>query len=188
MQTVRLHDPSRRPAEWTGIIRAGQFAVFARHDTTGAACDADGQPFAAIDEATCVLFDSLNEARAFCEAAVQRHPSLRFDVFDADGRTRPPLLIVVHPDRAVLIETAPAQMRKRQLIAWSLIAAGLPLVVYAYVEFGDREREIILPAFLGLNMILVAGRLLWMNFALRETERVREERLAQALAGELRKT
>jgi hypothetical protein len=163
---------------WTGIIRAGQFAAFAKNDATGVACDGDGRPFASDLAATCLLFDSIEEARGWCEAAVQRQPSLRFDIFDADGRVRPPLLTVLHPDRAATLDTSPAQMRRRRTIAWGLMAAGLPLVIYSYVESG--EREIILTAFLGINMIVVAGRLLWMNLAIRETERAREARLVEA--------
>jgi hypothetical protein len=40
----------------------------------------------------------------------------------------------------------------------------------------------ILPAFLGINMVIIGGRLLWLNLALRETERARERRLASASA------
>lgn len=93
-------------------------------------------------------------------------------------RARPPILSVLHPDRAAALETSPREMRKRQVIAWTLVAAGIALVVYAYLEFG--ERDIILPAFLGINMIIIAGRLLWMNLTLRETERERERRLTAA--------
>jgi hypothetical protein len=63
------------------------------------------------------------------------------------------------------------------MIAWALIVLAIPLIVYAYLE--TREHDIILPAFVGINMILIGLRLLWMNFALRETERLREARLRQ---------
>ena len=175
MRIVRLHDPGRRPAAWTDIILPGQFAVFATDDATGVPCDMDGVRFAAGAE-TCAIVDSIDEARVVCETALQQHPSIRFDVFDSDGRTRPPILTVLHPDRADALETSPRQMRKRQVIAWALIIAGIPLMVFASVEY--RERDIILPAFLGINMVIVGGRLLWMNLALRETERTRERRLA----------
>jgi len=175
---VRLYDPGRRPADWSELIRPDQFAVFAADGAAGAPCDLEGIRFAAGAE-TCAIVDSIAEARAICDAAVQRHPTLRLDVFEADGRTRPPILTIVHPDRVAALETSPRQMRTRQAIAWTLILAGVPLIVYAYVEF--REHDIILPAFLGINMIVIGGRLLWMNFALRETERAREHRLETAL-------
>ena len=164
--------------EWTDLIRPGQFAVFAKIDATGRSCDTEGQPFPNQDAATCVIVESIADARAFCEDVVRRHPALRLDVFDVEGRTQPPLLTVLHPERAAALETSPRQMRQRQVMAWGLIAAGIPLVIFAYVE--HRERDIILPAFLGINMIIIGGRLLWMNLALRETERARERRLDSA--------
>jgi len=176
MQVVRLHDAGRRPASWTEMIRDGQFAIFAKDEANGGVpCDAAGARFPDAEAATCLIVDSLDEARAICEAAVRAHPTLRLDVFDADGRTRPPLLTIMHPSRAAQIETAPRQMRTRRLSAWLLILGGIPLIAYAYVEV--RDHDVILPAFLGINMILFGLRLLWLNLALRETERARSERL-----------
>ena len=178
---LRLHDPARRPADWTEIIRDGQFAVFARDERAGVACDVEGTRFADAASATCAVFDSIEEARGFCETAVERHPAVRFDVFDAEGRTRPPLLTVVNAQRAAALETSPRKTRVRRAIGWALIVAGVPLMIFAYVEF--RERDIILPAFLGINMVLIGTRLLWMNLVVRETERAREQRLARASKG-----
>ena len=176
MQVVRLHDASRRPANWTEIIRPGQLAIFASDSGSGAARDLEGAPCARGAE-SCAIVDSLDEARAVADDAVRRHPALRLDVFDSDGRARPPLLTVLHPDRAGALEQSPVQMRRRRAIAWALILAGLPQVVYAYLEFDNRERDIILPLFVGINLMLFGGRMLWLNLALRETERTREERL-----------
>lgn len=181
MHVVRLHDPSRRPVSWTDIIRDGQVAAFAKDEATGVPCDAQGAPLACPADASCAIFDSFDEARAFCDDAVSRNPSLHFDVFDAGGRTRPPLLTVLHPSRSGRLETSPRQMRNRQAAAGGLIAVGLALLVYAYVEYDDHD--IILPTFFGINMVLIALRLLWMNLALRETERARVTRVAQAHAG-----
>ena len=184
MQALRAYDPTRRPASWTDIIRPGQFAAFVKDAASGVPCDADARPFSDRDAVTCIIFASFAEARAFCEAAVERHPSLRFDVFDAEGRTRPPLLTITSADRASGIETAPAQMRTRRLIAWTMIVLGVPLLVYAYAEF--HQREIVLATFIGINMILYGARLLWMNMALRETERARQARVAQVTGEETR--
>lgn len=173
---MRLHDASRRPANWTDIIRPGQLAVFASDGVSGAARDLDGAP-AAKGAESCAIVDSIEEARAVCDAAVRRRPSLRLDVFDAEGRARPALLTVVHADRAAALEQSAPQMRRRRAIAWTLVLLGLPQVIYAYVQYDNRERDIVLPAFIGINMILFGGRLLWLNLALRETERTREERL-----------
>jgi hypothetical protein len=177
VQIVRLYDPSRRPANWTEIIGPRQLAIFTTDSVSGAPRDLDGARFAAADLVSCAIVDSLDEARAVCAAVLSTHPSLRLDVFDREGRTRPPLLTVLHPDRAASLEQGPSQMRRRRAIAWTLIGLGVPQVVYAYLEGGNRERDIVLPVFIGINMILFGGRLLWLNLALRETERAREERL-----------
>jgi hypothetical protein len=182
VQIVRLHDPSRRPAGWMDIIRPGQFAVFASDADSGGPRDLEGARLATAD-AVCAIVDTLEEARAVCDAAVALHPALRLDVFDAEGRARPPLLTVAHPQRAAALEHAPRQMRTRRIIGWSLIAFGVPQVVYAYLESANRDRDIVLPAFIGINMILFGGRLLWLNLALRETERAREARIAAVTAG-----
>jgi hypothetical protein len=57
VRELRIYDASRRPASWAEIVRPGQFVAFAT--------PSDG---------TCVLFDSLDEARAFCEAGVLAAP------------------------------------------------------------------------------------------------------------------
>lgn len=157
------------------IVRPGQVAVFAKDLDSGAPCDTDGRPFADAAQATCVIFDSLSAAQAFAEATLAKAPGMRLDIFDAAGRANPPLVTLLHPSRARDADTHPRVLRKRQIIAWALIAAGIPLIVFAYLE--HERREIILPAFLGINMLLAAGRLLWFNLGIRETERARRERL-----------
>jgi hypothetical protein len=174
MPTLRLHDPGRRPANWTEIIGAGQFAAIARDLDAGTVCDLDGRPFADSAVATCAVFDSFPEARAACEAAVLSAPGIQIDIFDAHGRANAPLLSVVHPDRAAEGEGNARAVLKRRIIAWVLIAASVPALVLAYVIGGAHS---VLPGFLGLNLLLIGGRLLWFNLALRETERARHERL-----------
>ena len=159
------------------MVRPGQFVMFAKGLDSGVPCDADGRPFADLAQATCVIADSLAEAQALAEAAVARTPSIRIDIFDHEGRAHAPLLTVLHPSRAQAADTHPNVLRTRRLIAWALIAAGIPLIVFAYVE--HTRREIILPAFIGINMLIAAGRLLWFNLGVRETERVRQDRLRQ---------
>jgi hypothetical protein len=164
VQVVRIHDPARRPPGWTGIIRPGQFVAFAT--------PSDG---------TCVIVDSLAEARAYCEAAVQAAPATRFDVFDAQGRAESPLLTVVHPSRARALDTHPRAIQRRRVIGWSLIIGGAVLLIWTYWQFPDIEA--IFPGVIGINMILAGGRLLWFNLVVRETESARGERLAKAESG-----
>jgi hypothetical protein len=160
VHVLTIHDPQRRPASWAEIIQPGQLAAFAT--------PSDG---------TCVLFDSLAEARAWCEAAVTAAPDARFDVFDAEGRAHPPLLTVVHPSREQALDTHPRALRKRRVIGWALIAAGIPLIVYAC--WIPTDISVIFPGVIGINLLLAGGRFLWFNLGVRETERAREERLAK---------
>lgn len=180
MHVLRLHDPGRRPASWTEIIQPRQFAAFAKNLDTGAVSHPDGQPFADPSEAACFVFDSLDEARSFCEAATSRAPAVRFEIFDAAGRANPPLLTVMHPARAGSAETDPSALRRRRVIAWTLIACAIPTLVLAY-RLRDGGHQIF-AGFVGLNLLVAAGRLLWFNLAVRETEAVRQQRIADATA------
>jgi len=42
MQAVRIDDPARSPRGYMGIVRPGQFVVFAKDGTSGRPTDADG--------------------------------------------------------------------------------------------------------------------------------------------------
>lgn len=164
------------------MLRPGQFVVFGKDLASGTPSDFAGRPYSDPSLAECGVAASIDEARAFAEAAVAQAPALRLDIFDHEGRTHPPLLTVLHPSRADAADTHPRVLRKRQVIAWALIAIGIPLIVFAIVERHDRE--IILPAFLGINMLIAAGRLLWFNLGVRETERIRQERLRTHAGGD----
>ena len=155
---VVIHDPARRPASWAEIVRPGQFVAF-------------GSP----SDGTCVLFDSLAEARAFCEAAVQSAPASQYDLFDAEGRAHPPLLTIVHPTRAHFLDAHPRAVHKRRVLGWALIAAGIPPIIYAC--WIPTDIEVIFPGVIGINLIIAGGRFLWFNLGVRETERARHERL-----------
>ena len=155
--------------------------MFARDLETGATCSAAGEPFADPDQATCVVFDSFEAARAFCESGVQALDRLRFDIFDATGRANPPLLTVLHPARAGALETDGATLSRRRAIGWAMVAAAVPTLLLAY-RLRDGGHQIF-AGFIGLSLLVSAGRLLWFNLGVRETERWREERLARALSG-----
>jgi hypothetical protein len=177
VQPLRIHDPNRRPASWSEIVTAGQFVAFAKNIDSGAPCDAGGRAFADSSEGTCVLFDSLGEARAFCTAAVISFPAVRFDLFDAQGRSESPLITFVHPSRSEVLDDHPGGHRRRRVIAWLLIAAGGLLIIYAC--WIPTDIKVIFPGVIGINMLIAGGRLLWFNLGIRETERARLERLKQ---------
>ena len=164
MQVVSIYDPARKPASWAEIIRPGQFVAFAT--------PSDG---------TCILFDSLAEARTHCEAGVLAAPALQYDVFDAEGRAQPPLLTIVHPSREAALDSHPRAQHKRRMIGWALIAAGIPPIIYAC--WIPTDIKVIFPGFIGINLLIAGARFLWFNLGVRETERAREARVAKVDAG-----
>jgi len=178
VQVLRLHDPGRRPASWTEIIQPRQFAAFAKNLDTGAPSDPDGQPFPDPSQVACLVFDSLDDARDFCEQATRRAPAVQFDIFDAAGRANPPLLTVVHPSRVGAVETDPSALRRRRLIAWTMMIAAVPTLAFAY-SLRDGGHQIF-AGFVGLSLLVAAGRLLWFNLAVSETEELRQQRVADA--------
>lgn len=174
---MRLDDPERRPRSYTDLLRSGQIVAFAKSVETGLPCDASGRQFDDPSAGICLVFDSVAEARTYCETAVRSCPAVRFDVFDSEGRVHPPLLTVLHPSREGALDSNPRGMRHRRVIAWLLIAGSVPTMAYAY--FMVSGVDAILGGFIGINLLFVGGRLLWYNLAIRETEREREERLAR---------
>lgn len=173
---LQLHDPARRPASWTEIVRRGQFVAFSRFVDGGGLCDAEGRVFPSESEVTCLLFEDFAEARRFCEARVQHCRSVAFDIFDSTGRVNPPLLVVVHPSRAAVLDGNPRQARIRKRSAAALAAGALPLFWYDYWSSGGL---LILPTILGINMLLAAARLVQLTAAYADAERRRLERLRQ---------
>jgi hypothetical protein len=174
VEIIRVHDPQRRPHNWTDVIRPGQFVAFAKLLDSGGSCDADGRPFATPSVATCLLFDTIEEAASFCTQHATKHPGVSFEIFDAAGRVNPPLLVVVDPSRASSVDNNPRSIRLRQYAAIALILCALALFWVDYSQEGDL---LILPTIVGVNMLLAAGRLLQMTTSMRAAERERQERL-----------
>lgn len=176
MIALRLFDPSRTPTSWTEIIRRGEYVAFAKTIDTGAPCDADGQPFRDASEATCLLFESLQQAESFCRHQVEIGPDVRFEIFDSTGRASPPLLIVVHPAKRARLEGNPRGMRARTWGATILLAIAAVSFWYD-LEHGAVAR--FFPTLIGINLVVVAARLFQLNRSYRDAERARKERLAQ---------
>ena len=166
VRTLRLYDASRQPRDWMDVIQPGQYAIFASLFDGGAPCDVEGVP-TGHDAATCVVVDSLAEAEALCRRHVERHPAVRFDVFDAAGRSRPPLLTVVHPSHATRLEGNATVRRRNLVIAVALIAAA-PVLFWIDWNAGG---ALMLPTLLAFNALLFAGRLLQVNAGYAAAER-----------------
>src|SRR4051794_14632778 len=174
MIALRLYDSDRRPPNWVDLIQAHQFVAFACDDETGTPVDAEARPFPAPEQVTCMVFESLAEARAFCHEAVARHQSVRYEIFDARGRVDEPLLVIVSPSRANRLEGSRRMIQLRTAIAIGLVLAGPPLIYY---DYSVHDGAMVLPTFLGISMILSALRLLFMNGGVRDAERRRQERI-----------
>ena len=173
VHVVRVYDASRQPRDWMDIIQPGQFVVFASLLDGDAPCSLDGVP-TGNDAATCAIVASLGEAEALCHAHVERHPAVRFDVFDARGRSQSPLLTVIHPSRAGSLEGEAGVRRRFRAIAILLILAAVGLF---WMDWHS-SWAMILPTLLAFNLLLLAGRLLQLNAAYAAAERRRLARLA----------
>ncbi len=182
MQIVRLYDRAREPQGWIQIIRPAEFAAFATLADSGAVCDADGAP-TSVEDASCIIFGTLPDAEAFCRERVAQIPSLRFDILDAAGHLRPPLLTIVHPSRAATLEGSPAKLRRNRFAAIALAAVGPPLIWFDWAFY---DGVLVMPTMLGINTVLIAIRLYFMNRSHIASERRRRERVAEALAGDER--
>jgi hypothetical protein len=119
MRQLKLYEPARKPAEWTGLLHAGQFAVFHSDVATDIERSGDGRYLQPGEDSTCVVFDSLDEAEAYCETKVDEIPHLRCDIYDHTGKSKPPLLTYVNK---IHLKAG----SKRAKLGWALVAASLP--------------------------------------------------------------
>ena len=181
MIELRLFDPTREPHTWTEIIQPGQYAAFAKRAETGGTCDYRGQPFAAVESTTCLIFDTLEAARAFAAEQVVRVPDVRFEIFDSAGRAEGPLLVIVHPARAAALEGNPRGMRIRAWAAAALVAGSVALFWYDYQH---DKGVMIFPTIVGINLIVIAARLIQLNASYAHAERQRRQRLAEHVGRE----
>jgi hypothetical protein len=181
MIELRLFDPNRHLSSWTEIIRPGQYAAFSKWRETGAPCDRGGQPFATVEDATCLLFDGLEAARTFCEEQVLRAPDVQFEIFDSSGRGDGPLLIIVHPSRAAALEGNARGIRIR---AWSAAALLVVSTALFWYDYRHDQGMLVFPTMLGINLVVVAARLLQLNGSYAHAERVRRRRVSEHMRAE----
>ena len=178
MYTLKLYDRSRKPPNWTDVIARGEYAVFAKDVESGATLDTEGRPFASVGDVTCLVLESLEAARQFCVSQVERMPSLRLEIFDAEGKRHPPLLVVVNPRYARKLPAHPWNLQMRRRIAIVLGCAAPPLL---WFDLWHHDGALIYPSLIGLNMWIVAARLVHLNWCAVTAERDRERRWLQAV-------
>jgi hypothetical protein len=150
MQELRLYDPDRTPKSWTDIIHPGQYAVFHSDLHTDVAKKADGRFLNPGEGGSCLVFDSLPEAEAYCEAKVEEIPSLRCDIFDHLGKGKPPLVTFVNQAHV----HAP---KKNARLGWLLVAGSVPCF---WLDW-HWNFVVIVPTIVGLNLVFAGLRLIY---------------------------
>ncbi len=160
MREIVLYDPARHPPEWTDIVQAGQYAVFHSDVNTDIEKKSDGHFLGQDDASTCLLFDSLPEAEAYCATKVEQIPNLRCDIYDHAGKSKPPVLTYVNKS----LVNAP---KKHAYWGWALVAASLP---WFWAEW-HWNGTLVYPLIIGLNLVFAGLRLVYWGVAGSEKRR-----------------
>lgn len=170
MQVLKLYDPARKPTEWTGLVHAGQFAVFHSDVATDIERSAEGHYLQPGEDSTCMVFDSLEAAEAYCESKVDEISNLRCDIYDHTGKSKPPLLTYVNKIHLKAGST-------RAKWGWALVAASLPF--FWMVHHGGNT--LVIPMVVGVNLVFAGLRLVyWGKGGIEKRRAVREKANAAA--------
>lgn len=164
MQELRLYDPDRRPQEWTGLVHEGQYAVFHSDVHSDVERKSDGRYLATGEYSTCLVFDSLPEAEAYCEAKVNEISNLRCDIYDHVGKSKQPMLTYVH-------QSHEKSDSKRALLGWFLVALSVPCFVIEWHWNGT----LVIFLIVGLNLIFAGLRLVYWGKGSSEKRRSARE-------------
>jgi hypothetical protein len=173
MRELKLYDAARNPPNWMQIVQPGEFAVFHRDAASGAMADSAGRLFAPGEE-TCVLFPSFAAAESYCRNQVLQAPSLRCEIFDAAGRTRPPLRVVVNPALEKKLEVTAVSARNKLVLGTALCLASL---LFFYLDYrGEGSGSWFLFTLIGINLALGGFRVILWGLGVREQVRAQEQR------------
>jgi hypothetical protein len=183
LREFKVYDTTRPSPDWMSLVRPTQCAVFFKDVQTAAPLSHDGVAFDRMVDCTFLLFDRLDDARRFCEAQTKEHPWMCCEVFDWEGKAKPPLLVVIDPSVAEKDELSASWVRRRAILAIVLFVCAIPLFVWDWKS----EGSLILPTVVGMNMIFLGLRFLYWNTArnerAREQGRRREEHLRREEPG-----
>jgi hypothetical protein len=127
-----------------------------------------------------LVFERLDEARRFCETRVTQHPSMCCEIFDSEGKAKPPLLTIVHPSMAEKDELSSTWLRRRKVMAILCFLVAVPLFVWD----SRAEWALILPSVIAINLIVFGLRLLYWNTARGSRDREHVRRLEDHLRRE----
>jgi hypothetical protein len=176
----KVYDETRRPADWTSLVGPTQCAVFLKDVKTANPLATDGSEIDHLRDCRFLLFDRLEDARAFCEAQVQRYPFMCCEIFDAEGKAKPPLLVIMHPTAARQDELSATWVMRRKVIAIaSLVAAPVLFIADWHSEY-----ELLWPSLLAVNLLPFGLRLLYWNTASAERSRRQAKRIEEHLQRE----
>lgn len=170
-QEILLYDHKRRPRNWSEIILPHQCAVFLGNRRLGVSVNRDGEPRTTAS-ATCIIFDSIAQAEAFCQEAVNARPDLSCEILDYEGPIHPPLLTIVFNHSGGDGDTRGWFGRHRRIVFLFTVCAALPLFYYDFRHDGPLVLTII-----GINIIVAGLRVLLWDLGSKNTERERLARL-----------
>ena len=175
MRHVLLYDPSRVPADWTAVVRPGQYAVFLTDVETSAPIQADGMSVKSAAGHFCLLFDSLPEAEVYCREAVSKVSRLKCEVFDSDGRANAPVAIFVNDLYEHKIDT---EGRARRLIRWGAVTSIAALPFFLYALWAGAE-VVWWPVLVGINLVFAGLRLMHWGQGLKDELKYRSDEAAR---------
>jgi hypothetical protein len=155
MRELRLFDPERKPPNWMGHIREGEYALFFKDTNSGQTMKADGTYPQREEESTCLVASSPEEALDFGQARVDAAPRLRCDIYDHAGKSNPALASLVQQGRKTQ-ENTEAMGWKRIRWGMVLIPLGIPLILYDW----HRDWALIYPAFFGIQFVAAGARMI----------------------------
>ena len=113
----KVYDQIRQGRDWMSLVTPSQCAVFFKDFQTAVPLSHDGVAFDKMTDCTFLVFDRIDDARRFCEAQVNRYPSMCCEVFDSEGKAKAPLAVIVHPSVAETDDLSASWVRRRKVIA-----------------------------------------------------------------------
>lgn len=176
----KVYDKTRQGRDWTSLVGPTQCAVFFKDFRTAEPLSRGASALRKMTDCTFLVFDRLEDAQHFCQGQVKQHPSMCCEVFDSEGKAKPPLLVIVDSSVARKDELSPSWVRRRKILAIVSFVCAVPLFVWDWKTGG----YLILPTVVGINLVFLGLRLLYWNTALRDRTRERARRLKNHLRRE----
>jgi hypothetical protein len=144
VKEVSIYDARRNPPNWTDLLAPSRYAVFQHESATGMHVS----PSDTLAE-TCLIFDTLEEARSYCAGRVEQAPDITCEIFDQSGRAKDPVESYVH--RSVAIKQ---RSTFRSRFFWAHIMTGLAIAGLLIDWRSDFVR--MWPTILGLKFLTLA--------------------------------